>query len=197
MKAFFRETLVTLILAVVIFFTLQAVVKHVWVPSSSMQPTLQIGQHLLINKVVYKFHEPERGDIAVFYLPNKPQVLYIKRLIALPGESVEIKGGIVYIHKNGEVFPLNEPYIKEPPSQPFAGGTIPRDEYFFLGDNRNDSGDSRNGWTVPRNNMVGKAWLSIWPPNEWGLVAQYPLEEQLVSPTHKQAAIFAEGLIWQ
>jgi len=142
-----------------------------------MNPNFHDGQRLLANKAVYKFfHEPERGDVVIFHPPNNEQGDYIKRIIGLPGESVEIKKGIVYIHKNGEVFPLDEPYIKEPPRQPFKGGIIPENEYFVLGDNRNNSGDSRSGWLVPRQNIIGKAWLSIWPLNEWGLAANYSFE---------------------
>jgi len=142
-----------------------------------MEPGFEEGQRLLINKVVYKFYEPERGDVIVFHPTNNRRADYIKRIIALPNESVEIKDGEVYIHQNGKVSVLAEPYIKEPPSRDFRGDIIPEDEYFVLGDNRNNSNDSRNGWTVRRQNIIGKAWLKIWPPGEWGLVPNYPLEE--------------------
>jgi len=148
-----------------------------------MEPSFEEGQRLLINKVVYKFYEPERGDVIVFQPTNNRRVDYIKRIIALPGESVEIKEGKVYIYKNGNVLLLDEPYIKQPPSRDFRGDIIPEDEYFVLGDNRNNSNDSRNGWTVPRQDIIGKAWLSFWPAKEWGLVPRYPLQEQLASPS--------------
>jgi len=176
MRAFLREILGALILAVVIFFLLQATVQSFIVVGASMEPSFKEGQRLLTNKVVYKFYEPERGDVIVFHPTNNRRADYIKRIIALPGESVEIKQGTVYIHEeDGNILPLDEPY--EPPSRDFRGDIIPEDEYFVLGDNRNNSNDSRNGWTVLRQNIIGKAWLKIWPPDEWGLVANYSLEE--------------------
>ena len=96
----------------------------------------------------------------------------------MPGEYVEIRGGKVYINApNGDVFPLDEPYVTEQPKTTFRGEKIPAGEYFVLGDNRNNSGDSGEGWTVPRSNIIGKAWLSIWPPGQWGLAPSYPVEE--------------------
>ena len=186
MRSFVRDTLVTLIIAVVIFLLLQTTVKHSVVVSPSMEPSLQAGQHLLINKLAYKFHNPERGDLIVFHPPGNQQGDYIKRIIGLSGESVEIKEGTVYIHKeDGEVFALDEPYVTERARLTFKGDEIPENEYFVLGDNRNNSSDSRNGWTFPRQNIVGKAWLSIWPLDKWGLAANYPLQEQIESEIHE------------
>ena len=108
MKAFLREILGTLILAVVIFFLLQTTIRHSVVISASMEPTLQIGHHLLVNKVVYKFHEPERGDIITFHPPNNPKTVFIKRVIGLPNDTVSVKEGMVYVNDS----PLSEPYIK-------------------------------------------------------------------------------------
>jgi len=181
MKAFFREILVTLILAIVVFFILQATVQSFVVVGSSMEPSLHEGQRLLINKVVYAFHEPERGDIIVFHPPDNQQVDYIKRIIALPGDTIKVKEEAIYI--NGS--PLDEPYINEPPKYTISEQKIAVNEYFVLGDNRNNSNDSHNGWTVPRQNIIGKAWLSIWPPSEWSLVLDYPLQKQLASSTHE------------
>ncbi len=98
-------------------------------------------------------------------------------MIGLPGDTIEIKGGLVYV--NGH--PLKEPYIKSQPSYALSPFKVPVDSYFVLGDNRNNSNDSHNGWTVPRQNVVGKAWVSIWPPDEWNLGSSYPLQEQLGS----------------
>lgn len=176
MRSFLHDILTTLILAAVIFFGLQFTIEHSVVISSSMMPSLQVNQHLIINKVVYRFHEPERGDIIVFHPTNGQPGDYIKRIIGLPGESVEIREGIVYIHKkDGSVLPLDEPYITERAKRPFEGDIIPENEYFVLGDNRNNSSDSRSGWTVPRQKIVGKAWLSIWPRDRWGLAPNYSL----------------------
>jgi signal peptidase I len=143
-----------------------------------MSDSLQDGQQILVNKLVYKFHDPERGDIIVFDPPFQAPEEYIKRIVGMPGESVEIKEGIVYIHKNdGTVFLLNEPYVKDPSRQSFEGEIILLNEYFVMGDNRNNSNDSRSGWTVPLENITGKAWIFIWPPNIWGSVPNYSFTE--------------------
>ena len=177
MKIFFRQILITILIVVAVFFLLQTTLQSSIVIGSSMEPNFQQGQRLLINKVAYKVDEPERGDVIIFHPPANQQVDYIKRIIALPGDTVEIKNGIVYI--NGS--PLDEPYLKEPPTYTLRQQKIPEDNYFVLGDNRNISNDSHNGWTLPRQNIIGKAWLSIWPPSEWGLAPNYPLLEQLAS----------------
>jgi len=149
-----------------------------------MEPGLQDEQQILINKVVYYFHEPERGDVIILRPPppyNPEATPFIKRIIALPGDTIEVKNGAVYV--NG--LKLDEPYIKEPPAYNLQQKKIPENEYFVLGDNRNNANDSHNGWTVPRQNIIGKAWLSIWPPGEWGLVPNYSLNEQLESSESK------------
>jgi len=177
MRTSFREILITLISAIVIFFLLQTTVQSFIIVEHCMEPNFHEGERLLVNKVVYYFHEPERGDVIILHPPSNPKAIYIKRLIALPGDTVEVKGGAVYI--NGTK--LDEPYIKEPPAYTFHQKKIHENEYFVLGDNRNNANDSHNGWTVPRQNIIGKAWLSFWPPGEWGLVPHYPLQEQLAS----------------
>lgn len=181
MKTFLRDTLITLILAALIFLGLQVTVGSVIVDGPSMMPNFQDGQRLLVNKAVYKFfHPPERGDVIIFHLPGIEEGDFIKRVIGLPGESVEIKkDGTVYIHKeDGSVIHLDEPYVTEAAKQPYSGKPIPENEYFVLGDNRNNSSDSRNSRTLPGKYIIGKAWLSIWPPDEWRVVTHYPLEEQ-------------------
>jgi len=142
-----------------------------------MEPSFQEGQRVLVNKVVYYFREPQMGDVIVFWPPFDSKEPFIKRIIGLPGESVEIKQGTVYIYKNGNVIELNEPHYVDPPRYTYDKDVIPENEYFVLGDNRNNSNDSHNGWTVPRQNIIGKAWLSIWPPGQWGLAPSYPVEE--------------------
>ncbi len=144
-----------------------------------MEPTFQQGQRLLVSKIVYKLHQPERGDVIVFKPPQNEQTDFIKRLIAIPGDRVEIRQGTVYI--NGTK--LDESYIKENPSYILSPIILEDDEYFVLGDNRNHSNDSHNGWTVPRQNIVGKAWLLIWPPDKWRVIVHHPISEQLASPT--------------
>jgi signal peptidase I len=183
MKAVLREVALTLILAIIIFVLLQATVQSFVIIGSSMQPNFHEGERLLINKVVYKFRQPERGDVIIFHPPSGQQTDYIKRVIGLPGESVEIKDGVVYIHEEGgNVFSLAESYIADPAGEDFEGDKIPENEYFVLGDNRNNSNDSRNFGPVSREAIIGKAWFSFWPSSDWGLVSHYPIEEQLASP---------------
>jgi len=157
-----------------------------------MEPEFQEGERLLVNKVVYHFHEPERGDVIILHPPLNPEAVYIKRLIALPGDTVEVKTGAVYV--NGSK--LDEPYIKEPPTYTFHQKKIPENEYFVLADNRNNANDSHKGWTVPRQNIIGKAWLSFWPPGEWGLVPRYSLQEQLKGVQLLNNLLSAKGAIW-
>ena len=179
MRAFFRDTLIIIAIAAVIVAGQRAVAPKIVVDGPSMNYTLQSGQQIVVNRIIYRFHQPERGDVIVFDPPTNPKEEYIKRIIGLPGESVEIKGGVVYIHKkDGTILPLTEPYIADPARNSFQGDKIPENEYFVMGDNRNNSSDSRAGWTVPFSNIMGKAWVSVWPPGRWGLVVNYLANEQ-------------------
>jgi signal peptidase I len=169
MKVSLREILLTLFIILLIFVTLRVTVHSYKVYGQSMDPSFHNGQYLLVNKASYHLHSPRRGDVIVFQYPLNPSELYIKRIIGLPGERVEIRNNQVYI--DDEL--LEEPeYI---PSTPNRGSpiTVPPDEYFVLGDNRNHSADSRAGWTVPRDNIIGKTWLSYWPPGDWGMSPTY------------------------
>ena len=167
MRGFFRELLITLALAVAVFLLLQTVIQTRDVIGRSMEPTLYDGERLIIDRVSYRLHEPERGDIVIFHPPNNPQTVYIKRIIGLPGDVVEVMDGAVYV--NGQE--LDEPYIKDKPKYTLAATEIPAEEYFVLGDNRTNSNDSHNGWTVAEESIIGKAWVVIWPPDEWPVFA--------------------------
>ena len=178
MKTFLREIVGTIIMAVVIFFLIQTTVQSFIIIGPSMNDSFQERDRLLIlkDRIAYAFHEPERGDVIVFLPPGNRRGDYIKRIIGLPGDTVEVKAGSVYI--NG--IKLIEPYIKDYPGYTYAPANVPENSYFVLGDNRNNSSDSHNGWTVPRQNIIGKVWLSIWPPDRWELVPKYFSEEQSV-----------------
>jgi len=181
MKTFFREFLGTIILAAIIFFVLQATVQSFIVVGISMEPSFHGGQRLLVNKAVYYLHEPERGDVIVFQPPENKQEDYIKRVIALPGDTVEVKDKKVYV--NGS--PLNETYIKASPSYTAKEQKVPANSYFVLGDNRNNSNDSHNGWFAPRQNIVGKVWISLWPSGKLGFVLDYHLLNSVVSASNE------------
>ena len=148
MKKYLLETLAVVLAGVALFILLQFSLQTSFVEGSSMEPSLHNEQVLIINKLTYTFGEPGRGDIIVFTPPHitNPENDYIKRIIGLPGETVEIKNGLVYINDE----PLDEPYISEPFNGSMDKITVPQDEYFVLGDNRNNSDDSEDGWTVPR-----------------------------------------------
>ena len=177
MKSVVREILVTLVLAIAIFLIIQATLQSSIVLGSSMEPGLEDGDRLLISKVVYFWSEPKRGDIIVFSPPGNLNSAedFIKRIIGMPGEVVEIDGGIVYIHQpDSIIMALDEnEYIVSPAVTSYTSGIIPADSYFVLGDNRNNSNDSRNGWLAERDDIVGKAWFTIWPRSSWGLVSNH------------------------
>ncbi len=171
-----RDLVATLALAVLLFFLLRLVVGSYTVVSVSMQPGLYEGQRLLINKMAYTFSEPDRGQIIVFRSPVEAETL-IKRVIGLPGDVIEVKDKRVYVNGVG----LVEPYVKSPPQYTLPLMQVPAGTYFVMGDNRNNSNDSHTGWTVPRENIVGKSWLFTWPPDKWGLVDSYPLDSQVMA----------------
>lgn len=140
----------------------------------SMEPNYWEDEWIIVNKMAYKFGEPKRGDIIVFNPPISSTKPFIKRIVGLPGETVEIKSGKVYIQKtDGITVALQEPYINEPFLTTYKSPIIAPDKYFVMGDNRNDSSDSRNGWQASRDQIIGKAWISIWPPSLWGKAPSY------------------------
>jgi signal peptidase I len=173
--AVLRETLETLLLALIIFFGVKEfVLQNFRVEGQSMEPNFHTGQYLIVDKIGYRLHTVERGDVIVFVPPKDASRDFIKRVIALPGERVEIRQGHVLI--NGKL--LQEPYIKVSWNYTMAPIVVGEDEYFVLGDNRNNSSDSRMWGLLPKKNIVGKAWLSYWPPQQWGLIPRYALALQ-------------------
>lgn len=162
---FVREVLDTLLLAVILFAGINLLTARIRVDGSSMVPTLKNGEFVLVNRLAYRLGEPQRGDVIVFHYPKNPTQEYVKRLIGLPGDKVEVERRQVSV--NGEI--LDEPYIADSPRYQ-VNTTVPPDSYFVLGDNRNNSSDSHSWGPVPDEYVVGKAVLVYWPPQEWGLV---------------------------
>jgi signal peptidase I len=177
-KGFIRELLITLGLALVIFLLLQTTIQSSIVDGSSMLPGLVDGQRLIVVKALYRFKAPERGDIVIIHPPVALENQWVKRVIGLPGDTIEVKNGTVYVNQQ----PLDEPYIKDRPRYILPPYEVPAENYFVMGDNRNNSSDSHLRWTVPRENIVGEVWLRIWPFNTWGIIHGYPLEEELIEP---------------
>ncbi|MBX3056272.1 MAG: signal peptidase I [Anaerolineae bacterium] len=167
-----REIVETLLLTFFIFWLVNSLVGRYRIDGSSMNPTLQHGEYLLINNLSYYLNEPQRGDIIVFHHPNS-ELNLIKRVIGLPGDQIEISDQHVKV--NGVI--LDEPYIQAEPT--YSGNwTVPEGEYFVLGDNRNSSSDSHSWQYLPKENIIGKAIFIYYPFADWGRVPHFthPIE---------------------
>lgn len=176
MKKVLREILNTSLYLLgvlcVVYLVIHFVGQRTQVQGSSMEPTLSSGDNLIVDKISYRFHDPERFDIIVFPYLKEDDTFYIKRIIGLPGETIQIdEEGNIYV--NGEL--LQESYGKEVilyPGSAIDPIKLGPDEYFVLGDNRNNSTDSREPkvGNIRRDNIIGRAWLRIWPLNKFGFV---------------------------
>lgn len=163
------EGLKTIGLSIILALGIRTFVAEArYIPSGSMLPTLEIDDRLIIDKLGYRFAEPQRGDVVVFYPTDKLKEEYkdafIKRIIGLPGETVEVRDGRVLI--DGE--PLSENYIAEKPQYNWGPETVPEGQYLVLGDNRNNSYDSHYWGFVPRDNIIGRAIVRFWPLDRVG-----------------------------
>ena len=195
-----REVAETIVLALLIFLLVRAVVQNFQVEGRSMQPTFETGWYLLVNKMLYAeinlntvnkflpfidpgddptryvFRGPRRGDVIVFLAPEQvagqQERDFIKRIIAVPGETVEVHDCTVFINNE----PLDEPYIAEKPLYTYGPETVPPGHLFVLGDNRNNSSDSHSWGMLPKENVIGQAWLSYWPFSAFGLVDNTSVE---------------------
>ena len=166
-RRFFLEALETIIISVLLFLAINAVSERIRVESISMEPNLYEGDFVLVNKAIYFFKKlPQRGDVVVFRYPLNPDATpYIKRVIGLPGDEVRVDGGKVFV--NGVL--LDEPYLDQGTTR---GGTwvVPDNQLFVMGDNRANSSDSRAWGFVPMDNVIGRAELVYWPPQNWALL---------------------------
>ena len=167
--SFARELLETAVLTIVIFLLVRVALQNFRVDGQSMEPNLHNDEYILVDKVDYMFHGPGRGDIVVFHADpaGSPDKDFIKRVIGLPGETVQVKNATVYI--NGHA--LSEKYVLQRPDYTLPPRRIPKDDYFVLGDNRNNSFDSSkwpSTW-LPRRDIIGKALISYWPPGDLNL----------------------------
>lgn len=166
-KSIVRELVETIVFTLLLYVLIRTFLfENYRVLGHSMDPTLENDQFLVVNKLGYRLGEPERGDIIVFRDPRTDERKLIKRIIGLPGEVLEIQEGQVLINDQR----LDESYIAAKGHYSQPPGLIPEDEYFVLGDNRNNSSDSHNWGTLPRAKIIGKAWISYWPPRLWGLI---------------------------
>lgn len=170
-KEILSWVVVVVVALVLAYFINHVVLLTVKVPTGSMENTIQVGDKVMTYRQAYLFDDPARGDVIVFPFPDDESKDYIKRIIGLPGETVEGKDGLVYI--NGK--PMEEPYVKEKIENDFGPYKVPKDSYFMMGDNRNGSEDSRF-WInkfVSKNKIKGKAFLS-YLPLKWFKKYNYP-----------------------
>ena len=172
LKEILSTSLYLLVVLALTFLIVTYVGQRTKVIGSSMEPMLEDGDNLIVDKISYRFEEPRRFDIIVFPFRYEQKTYYIKRIIGLPGETVYIdESGAVYI--NGEV--LKESYGKETiidPGRAFEPVILGEDEYFVMGDNRNNSSDSRDPvvGNIHRDEFIGKAWMRIWPLDKLGMI---------------------------
>jgi signal peptidase I len=195
-----RELLETALFILLIFFIVRGIVQNFKIEGSSMEPTLHTGQYILVNKlvyfhfdlnapmrlfpgqedlpqrVIYPFYQPRRGDIVVFEYPQDVSKDYIKRVIGLPGDQVEIRDGQVFV--NGQQ--IEQPYLEGTPTYCVIGYacqsgivTIPEGHLFVMGDNRSNSSDSREWGPLPFDRVIGQAWVLYYPVSDWGLVPHH------------------------
>lgn len=180
-SSFISELLETLTLIALVYTLVNLATVRFYIEGPSMQPNFWAGQFLIVSRVHYLLATPERGDIVVFDPPgdddepNDP--LLIKRLIGLPGDFVEVRDGSVFINEE----PLIEPYLHDLNSpvrcSEFCEVTLGTGQYFMMGDNRNNSRDSRVFGPVELNRIVGEAIIRYWPPSDWGIVIHYRFPE--------------------
>lgn len=162
-RAFLREVLETVILTIVIYAVVNFATGRYRVEGDSMLPTVHPNEYVLLDKLSYMLRQPERGEIVVFHYPYDPERDFIKRVIGLPGETISIANGVVTVTQtNGAQIQLDEPYISAPPNYTNTW-TVGPDEFFVLGDNRNNSSDSHSWGMLKREFLVGRALFVYWP----------------------------------
>ena len=162
-KSMIRELLETVISAGIIAFVIITFIGQVTVVrGASMEPTLHDNERLIANKISYRFESPERGEIIIFRPPLEIKRNYIKRIIGVPGDKIEITNGEIFLNDEK----LQESYVKNVSHENMSPTIVPDSSFFVLGDNRPNSSDSRYWGFVPRKNVVGRAWLIFWPLNK-------------------------------
>ncbi|MFO7941830.1 MAG: signal peptidase I [Bacillota bacterium] len=166
-RSLFRELLEIVVIALILTFVIQTwVVETFVVEGDSMLDSLHDGDRVLVNKFIYNFSEPRRGEVVIFAHPGENSRDLIKRVVGTPGEIVEIRSGEVLV--NGE--PIEEDYPNRPDSSDFPPTKVPPRTIFVLGDNRGNSDDSRSFGFVPYSEIRGRTWLIFWPPSSFAIV---------------------------
>lgn len=168
---YFTELLKLALVAAIIILPIRLFVAQPFIVSgASMDPTFKTGQYLIVDELTYKFEAPKRGQVIIFHYPKDTTQFFIKRIIGLPGETVEIHDGSVYITEvDGKKIKLDEQYVKNIGNGSNMTKKLGSDEYFVMGDNRPESSDSRSWGTLPANDIVGRAFLRLLPYNQIGI----------------------------
>lgn len=165
-----REVAETILIAGILFLAVNLVTARIRVEGSSMEPSLHDGEFVVINRLAYRWANPDRGEIIVFNFPLDPERRFIKRIIGLPGDTVAVHQGTVFVNE----IALEEPYIFAPPQ--YEGEWVVEDgHYFVLGDNRNNSSDSQNWGSLEAENIIGKAVIIYWPITDLGIIPHFDL----------------------
>lgn len=175
-----REIVETIALTLIIFLVIHFAIQSYRVSGTSMVPNLQNNEYVMVNKMAYLFHPPERGDVIVFHFPLDTTKDFIKRVIGLPGDTISYDSTTVTV--DGTV--LKEPYISEAANSDGKTLVVPPNDYFVLGDNRPVSEDSRFWGFVPKDDLVGKAVMVYWPFSSWQLINTYPAVYAQIKPSH-------------
>jgi signal peptidase I len=197
-RSFTRELIETLLLIGAIYAFVNLATARFVVDGHSMLPNFTTDQFIIVSRLSYILSEPQRGDVVVFHYPLEPDRDFIKRIIGLPGETVTILEGRVYI--NGKL--LDEPYIESFCRGKSCDGewVIPPNNYFVLGDNRGASKDSQDFGPVDRKYIVGRAFVRYWPPSDWGLIQHWKYSGEgapmpTVTPTFTPTATLPPELV--
>jgi signal peptidase I len=165
-----REIMETLLAAFFLFLAVNLITARIRVEGSSMEPSLHDGEFVVINRLAYRWENVQRGDIVVFHYPLDPDRRFIKRVVGLPGDQIQIVDGEVFV--NGDL--LDEPYLAANPR--YEGlWAVETNSVFVLGDNRNNSSDSQNWGNLPEKEIIGKAILIYWPLEELSIIPHFDL----------------------
>lgn len=173
LKKILRDVGITILIAIVIFAFLRVSFQGYMVRGSCMLPGIENRDWVMVSKAAYFCSDPQHGDIIILDPPISTNHPFIKRVIAVPGDTLEVKDGKVYLND----IALTEPYIAAPPRYTLPAREIPEGEYFVLGDNRNSADDSHIWGTVPGENIIGKAWFIYWPLERWRGAGNYNYPE--------------------
>lgn len=163
LKSIFELVRYVIVALIIVFIVRTYIAQPFVVSGSSMYPTFNDKEYLIVDELTYHFHSPQRGDVIVFRYPKNPSQFFIKRIIGLPGESIKIDGSsVTIINPDGKETQLDEPYVKNTSSN-HEEYHLGENEYFVMGDNRGASSDSRTWGNLPRENIVGQPFVRLFP----------------------------------